>query len=108
MARQQPYIPASRPALSDGEAAIALVGYNLGAGELKAEATVLSPDGKEVGKGEVRLLGREGGGAGQERLAAAFRPPKLPPGEYVLELALTGASGPAGTSRAPFVVGAGR
>jgi VWFA-related protein len=108
MARRQPFIPASRPALVAGqEVPVALVGYNLGAGELKAEARVLTADGKEAGTGEVRVLEREAGGAaGPDRLAASFKPPKLAPGEYVLHVTLTGAAGPAGTSSAPFVVGA--
>ncbi len=107
MARRQPFIPASRPALTDQEVPVALVGYNLGAGELKAEARVLTADGKDAGTGEVRVLEREaGGGASPDRLAASFKPPKLAPGEYVLRVTLTGAAGAAGTSSAPFVVGA--
>ena len=109
MARQQPFIPASRPALAAGqETPVALVGYNLAAGDLKAEARVLTPDGQESGGGggELRVLGREsGGGAGPDRLTATFKPPRLPPGEYLLRVTLTGAGGPAGTSSAPFVVG---
>jgi hypothetical protein len=46
------------------------------------------------------------GAAGPDRLAASFKLPKLAPGEYVLRVTLTGAGGPAGTSSAPFVVGA--
>lgn len=113
MARKQPFIPASRPVFAAGatgaagqEIPLSLVGYNLGAGELKAEARVLTADGKEAGTGEVRLLEREtGGAAGPDRLTASFKPPKLAPGEYVLHVTLTGAAGPAGTSSAPFVVG---
>ncbi len=109
MSRRQPFIPASRPALAaQREVPLALVGYNLGAGELRAEARVLTRDGKEAGSGEVRLLEREsGGGSGPDRLTATFKPPKLPPGEYVLRLTLSGAGGVAGTSSAAFVVGAG-
>jgi hypothetical protein len=33
-----------------------------------------------------------------------FRPPQLPPGEYVLRVTVNGAAGPAGTSSATFVV----
>ena len=106
MARQQPFVPASRPALAAGqEVPVALVGYNLAAGDLKAEARVLTADGKESGAGDLRVLGREsGGGAGPDRLTASFKPPKLPPGEYLLRVTLTGAGGPAATSSAPFVV----
>lgn len=87
---------------------MALVGYNLAAGDLKAEARVLTPDGQESGGGggELRVLGRESGGAGgPDRLTATFKPPRLPPGEYLLRVTLTGAGGPAGTSSAAFVVG---
>jgi len=110
MARKQPFIPASRPTFAAGatgqEVPLALIGYNLGAGELKAAARVLTADGKEAGTGELRVLEREAGGtAGPDRLAAAFKPPQLAPGEYVLQVTLTGAAGAAGTSSAPFMVG---
>ncbi len=107
IARQQPFLPASRPALAAGqEIPVALMGYNLAAGDLRAEARVLTPDGKESGGGELRVLGRESGGAaGPDRLAATFKPPRLPPGEYLLRVTLTGAGGPVGPSSAPFVVG---
>ena len=110
MAGQQPYIPAARPALAAGqEVPVSLVGYNLGAGELKAEGRILDHNGKAVGAGEVRVLAREGAaGGGPDRLKAAFKPPPLPPGEYVLQVTLSGAGGAAGTSSAPFVVSAGR
>jgi hypothetical protein len=86
---------------------MALVGYGLGAGDLKASAQVLDADGKEVAPGQVRVLQREAASAGgPDRLIAAFRPPKLPPGEYVLKVTLSGAAGPVGTSSAPFVVAA--
>jgi hypothetical protein len=106
MARQQPFVPASRPALAAGaEVPLALVGYDLGAGDLKADARILAADGKEVGSGGVRILQREAATAeGPDRLLAAFRPPGLPPGEYTLRVTLTGAAGPAGASSAPFVV----
>lgn len=113
MARQQPYIPASRPVISAGaegsEVPLALVGYNLGAlgaGSLKAEARVLTLDGKEAGTGGVRVLGREGGGdSGPDRLTAAFKPPKLAPGEYLLQVTVSGEAGSATAGGVPFVVG---
>jgi len=106
MARQQPFVPSSRPVLAEGkEAPMALVGYDLGAGDLKAAAQVLTPDGKEVAAGQVRVLQREAATAGgPDRLIAAFRPPKLPPGEYLLRITLSGAGGPVGASSAPFVI----
>jgi VWFA-related protein len=109
MARKQPYVPASRPALAAGqEVPLALVGYDLAAGDLKARARVLSADGKEAGTGQIRVLEREAGGGGPDRLTAAFKPPQLAPGEYTLEVTLTSAGVAAGTSSAPFLVrGAG-
>ncbi len=108
MARQQPYVPASRPALAGGaEVPLALVGYDLGAGDLTVGAKVLAADGKEVGSGGVRILQREAASAGgPDRLLAAFRPPSLPPGEYTLSVTLTGAAGASNAGRAPFVVSA--
>ena len=106
MARQQPYVPASRPALAAGkEVPMALVGYDLGAGDLKVAARVLAADGREVGSGGVRIVQREATAAGgPDRLLAAFRPPLLPPGEYTLRVTVTGAAGPTGASDASFVV----
>jgi VWFA-related protein len=108
MARQQPYVPASRPKLAAGaEVPLALVGYDLGAGDLKVDARILAADGREVGAGGVRVLQREAAAAGgPDRLLAAFRPPPLPPGEYTLRVTLTGAAGASGASSAPFVAAA--
>ena len=106
MARQQPYVPASRPVIAPGaEVPLALVGYDLGAGDLKASARVLAADGKEAATGGVRVLQREAAAAGgPDRLLAAFRPPTLPPGEYTLSVTLTGPAGPASATSVPFVV----
>ncbi|HEY4575435.1 MAG TPA: VWA domain-containing protein [Thermoanaerobaculia bacterium] len=106
MARQQPYVPASRPVIAPGaEVPLALVGYDLGAGDLKATSRVLAADGKEAATGGVRVLQREAAAAGgPDRLLAAFRPPTLPPGEYTLSVTLTGAAGAASATSAPFVV----
>ncbi|HEX9944321.1 MAG TPA: VWA domain-containing protein [Thermoanaerobaculia bacterium] len=106
MSRDQPYIPASRPALLPGQdARVSLVGYRLGDGQLTAQAMVMTADGKEVGEGRIEVLGREQGtGDGPDRLAATFRPPQLPPGEYLLLVTVTNAQGAAETSVAPFVV----
>jgi hypothetical protein len=87
---------------------LALVGYDLGAGDLKVAARVLAADGREAGTGGVRVLQREPAAGGQpDRLLAAFRPPALPPGEYTLSVTLTGAAGAASATSAPFVVKAG-
>ena len=103
MQKDQPYIPASKPVLPLGEpAAVSLVGYNLGGGEVEVRSQVLSPDGREIGPAEIQVLERERGTP--ERLKGTFRPPKLEPGEYLLQVTLTGAGGTLGTSTSPFVV----
>jgi VWFA-related protein len=108
MARDQAYVPASKPVLALGkDVPLALVGYNLGAGDLKAEAKVFTRDGQEVGAVPLTVLSREGGGGAPDRLTASFRPPSLQPGEYVLRVTVTGPAGAAGTSSTPFVVGKG-
>ncbi|MBW8875201.1 MAG: VWA domain-containing protein [Acidobacteria bacterium] len=106
MLKDQPFIPASKPVLAPGqEAQLILQGYNLGAGDLKAEARVLSADGKEVPGGDFKLGGRDGAAAGPVRLVASFRPPALPPGDYRLRVTLTDGGGKAQTSIARFAVG---
>ncbi|MEA2603051.1 MAG: hypothetical protein QOF89_4043 [Acidobacteriota bacterium] len=108
MLKDQPYIPASKPVLAPGkEAQIVLQGYNLGAGDLKAEAHVLAADGKEVPGGDFKLGGRDGAGAGPLRMAASFNPPALQPGDYTLRVTLTDSAGKAQTSTAHFAVGGG-
>ena len=101
MIGEEPYIPALLPVLRDGEAArLSLVGYNLGAGELRVESRVLTPDGREVGPAAVELVRREAGGPAEpDRLLASFRPKGLRPGEYLLVITLA-----AETTTAPFVV----
>jgi VWFA-related protein len=104
MQRDQPYIPASKPVLPQGEpAAVSLVGYDLGGGEVQVRSQVLSADGREIGPADVQVLERERGTP--ERLKGTFRPPKLEPGEYLLQVTLTGAGGTLGTSTTPFVIG---
>jgi hypothetical protein len=106
MLKDQPYIPSSRPVLAPGQpAAVVLQGYNLGTGDLKAEAKVLGPDGHEVPGGALKLADKEGGGSGPVRVSATFQPPALQPGEYVLRVTVTDAAGKAQTSMAPFAVG---
>jgi hypothetical protein len=104
MQKDQPYIPASRPVLPLGEpAAVSLVGYNLGGGEVEVRSQVLSADGREIGPADLQVLERERGTP--DRLKGTFRPPKLEPGEYLLRVTLTGAGGTLGTSTTPFVIG---
>jgi hypothetical protein len=109
MMGEEPFIPASLPVLSPGqEARLALVGYNLGAGDLKMESKILSQDGREVGPARIRVEARQTGGpAAPDRLTATFRPAGLAPGEYLLLVTVQGPDGAAGTSTAPFVVEAG-
>ncbi len=104
MQRDQPYIPASKPVLPLGElAAVSLVGYNLGGGEVEVRCQVLSADGQEIGPADVQVLERERGTP--DRLKGTFRPPKLAPGEYLLQVTLTGAGVTLGTSATPFIIG---
>ncbi|HEX6903237.1 MAG TPA: VWA domain-containing protein [Thermoanaerobaculia bacterium] len=107
--KEQPYIPASRPALApEKEVRLSLVGYGLGAGRLTAQAMVMTTDGREAGAGTLEIVGREeAAGGGPDRLTAAFRTPRLQPGEYLLLVTVTNAQGAAETSVAPFVVAAG-
>ena len=85
---------------------MALVVYHLQPGELRAEARVLTPDGREAGTGEVRIVRRhERGADGADRLAATFAPPAgLRPGEYLLLLTVVDARGGAESSAAAFTV----
>jgi VWFA-related protein len=106
MNKDQPYVPASRPLLKPGsDAAVLLVGYDLAAGQWKAEATVLSLDGKELKAGGLKLLAAEAAAAGgPSRAAASFHTPDLPPGEYLLKVTLVDGAGKSGSSVAHFAV----
>jgi VWFA-related protein len=107
--RDRVYVPALRPVLAAAqEVAVALMGYNLPAGALKAEARVLSAQGMDLGSVDFTLDGREPPDAGgMERLNATFRPPRgLEPGEYQLVIVLTGAQGAVHNSATRFLVGA--
>jgi VWFA-related protein len=106
MLKEQPYIPSSLPVLSPGQpAAVVLQGFNLGSGDLKAEARVLSADGKEVPGGALKLADKEGVGNGPVRVSATFQPPALQPGEYTLQVTVTDGAGKARTSTTRFAVG---
>jgi hypothetical protein len=107
MSRKAPYVPASRPVLFPEQAVpLSLISYGFGTGRLKAQAMVMTAEGKEVGEGMIGLVGRESGGAeGPDRLAATFQPPAdLKPGEYLLLVTLTNNAGLAETSVTPFVI----
>ncbi len=104
MLKDQPYIPSSLPVLTPGQpAAAVLQGYNLGTGDLKADAKVFSADGKEVPGGALTLAGKEGGSP--VRMSATFQPPALQPGEYTLQVTVTDGAGKAQTSVTRFAVG---
>ncbi|HYN20556.1 MAG TPA: hypothetical protein VE078_06325, partial [Thermoanaerobaculia bacterium] len=109
MAGEEPFIPASMPVLGPGEEApVSLVGYNLRQGDLQAEAKILTSDGREAGSGDLRLVQRFGKGAdGADRVAAAFKAPRLQPGEYLLMVTLIDPQGTSETSVTPFVVKGG-
>jgi VWFA-related protein len=107
--RDKVYVPALRPVLAAAqEVAVALMGYNLPAGGLKAEARVLSAQGMDLGSGDFTIEGREPPDAGgTERLNATFRPPRgLEPGEYQLVIVLTGPQGAVHNNATRFLVGA--
>ena len=86
------YVPAAMPSLRSGEAAaVALVGYNLGAGQVEAQARVQAADGRDLGAGELRVSGRAAGsGSGPDVFTAVFRAPEgLAPGQYRLIVTVT-------------------
>jgi len=108
--KEQPYVPTVRPALAAGQdVRVILQGYNLGAGDWKAEAKVLGADGKEIPGALLQVGEKEpGAGARPTRMVATFRPPSLPPGDYTLRVTVTDGSGKSETSTAGFAVaGAG-
>jgi VWFA-related protein len=103
MTKNTPYIPSSMPVLGSGqEAAVSLVGYNLG-GDVQVKAQIFGADGKEVAPGEMKVLGRESAPGGPDRLQATFKAPSLQPGQYTLQVTLS-AGGKVDTSTARFVV----
>jgi VWFA-related protein len=106
MAGDQPFVPASRPALVPGqEAALSLVGWNWGPGDIDARARILSPEGRDAGAARLELKGREAESEGSpERIEVVFRPPAaLPPGDYQLAVTVTGAGG-SRTAAVPFSI----
>ncbi len=105
---QEPFIPASKPVLAANQGVkVAVMAYNLGNGDVRAEAGVLRADGQPVQGGALEVTERQrGGGRAPDRLVGTFTPSGLPPGEYLLRVTVTdGASGAAQSSTIPFVVG---
>lgn len=91
----EPYIPAARPSLARESAArLCLVGYNLGAGELRLDARVTAADGRQVEGGKLVLVERTVTGLeGVDKLLASFAPERLAAGDYRLQVALTNPGG---------------
>ena len=105
---QEPFIPASKPVLAANQGVkVAVMAYNLGNGDIRAEAGVLRADGQPIAGGALELTERQrGGGRGPDRLVGTFTPSGLPPGEYLLRVTVTdGSSGATQSSSIPFVVG---
>lgn len=107
LAGDAPYVPASLPHLTPGqEAAVSLVAYHLPPGDLQAEARLQTSEGRDAGEGRLRVLQREAGADGAERLRATFEPPAgLAPGEYTLLVTLTDGAGKARSSVTAVAVG---
>jgi VWFA-related protein len=102
-----PFIPAARPPLrSRGRAALCLMAYNLGPGDITVEMVVLGPEGSPVDGGRLTDLERTVTGIeGLDRFVATFEPRGLSPGGYTLQLAATDpATGLTRVSSAPFIV----
>jgi hypothetical protein len=102
-----PYVPASLPHLTPGqEAAVSLVAYYLPPGDVQAEARLQTAEGRDAGAGRLRVLEREAGTDGAERLKATFElPDGLAPGEYTLLVTLTDGTGKARSSATAVAVG---
>ncbi|MFP5287758.1 MAG: VWA domain-containing protein, partial [Thermoanaerobaculia bacterium] len=106
----QPYVPASMPVLAAGQGtSVSLVGYRLKPGALKAEAKVLTADGREAGTGTLDAFERlDPAPDGSDRMVATFAPPAgLKPGEYMLMVTVTDSAGASETSVTPFQVAGG-
>jgi VWFA-related protein len=101
----QPFLPAAMPTLDEGgEARFSMLGYNLQEGDLEVRSEVQTADGHPAGAADLTLTGRAAEPAGAERLELTFRPAALKPGEYLLKVTVTDASGKAGTATTRFVV----
>ncbi|MES1245607.1 MAG: VWA domain-containing protein [Acidobacteriota bacterium] len=101
----RPFLPATTPTLDEGaETRFSMLGYNLREGDLQVRSEVQTADGRPAGPGDLTLTGRATDPAGAERLELTFRPAALKPGEYLLKVTVTDASGKAGTATTRFVV----
>ena len=101
----QPFLPAATPVLDEGqEARFSMLGYNLQEGDLQVRSEVQTADGRPAERGDVTLTGRATDVGGAEHLELTFKPAALKPGEYLLKVTVTDASGKAGTATTRFVV----
>ncbi len=101
----KPFLPASMPTLDDGqETRFSMLGYNFEEGNLQVRSEVRTADGRPASQGNLTLTGRQSDPTGAERLELTFKPAALQPGEYLLKVTITGASGKAGTATTRFVV----
>ena len=104
----KPYIPAALPLLKEREeAAICLVAYNIGEGEIHLDSTIVAEDGEIIDSGVLALQERTITGIeGLDKLLATFRPVGLEAGNYTLEVALHNlSSGATETNSIPFALG---
>jgi VWFA-related protein len=102
----EPYVPSARPVLRpEKTVSLCLVGYNLGAGDLKLEAHVTAPDGQTMTGGRLALVERTATGiSGLDKMLATFQPTGLGAGDYVLKIAVRGGNGLQEVSSVPFVI----
>jgi hypothetical protein len=104
----EPYIPAALPSLTEREeAAVCLVAYNIGEGEIHLDSTIVAEDGEIIDSDVLALRERTITGIqGLDKLLATFRPIGLEAGNYTLEVALRNlSSGAIETSSIPFSLG---
>jgi VWFA-related protein len=102
----EPYVPAARPVLrAEKAASLCLVGYNLGAGDLRLEGRVVAPDGRTLNAGRLALIERTATGInGLDKMIATFQPTGLQAGDYVLQIAIKSGNGREEESSLPFTV----
>jgi len=104
----EPYIPAASPSLTEREeAAVCLVAYNIGEGEIHLDSTIVAEDGEIIDSDVLALRERTITGIeGLDKLLATFRPVGLEAGNYTLEVALRNlSSGAIETNSIPFALG---
>lgn len=105
MLGQEPFIPAARPVVAAGSAAVvSLVVYNPGE-DARVTSELRAPDGTSAEGGSLVLEERAAAGMGMERFRASFTCPEgLPEGDYELVVRLAGAAGGERTASIPLRV----